>query len=194
VNFYNYNWNNAAAIGTCSHCFHDAATDSGARTIRTSGLTFTDVDYKINYQIPWRAIIQDEDGSLTGMGANSWATPYWKHNHWDGVCEIDTTMIQIGNTYSEEMQGLVCPPEVQVRRVAFSLGSPWELFMQGIRIMQWNDAQVAALEADDSYVKTDYVFDASNGSLIPFKDKQNPSSGWAVPFVTGNTYRVYMGA
>lgn len=93
VNFYNFNWNNAAAIGTCSHCFHDAATDSGARTIRTSGLTFTDVDYKINYQIPWRAIIADEDGSLTGLGANSWATPYWKHNHWDGVCDIDTTMI-----------------------------------------------------------------------------------------------------
>lgn len=74
------------------------------------------------------------------------------------------------------------------------MGSPTELFMQGMRIMQWNDDQVTALEADEAYVKTDYVFNADNGSLVPFKDKSNPSSGWAVPFVTGNTYRVYVGA
>jgi len=33
VQFYNYNWNSAAALGSCSHCFHDSATDSGARTV-----------------------------------------------------------------------------------------------------------------------------------------------------------------
>jgi hypothetical protein len=49
VDFYNFNWETAAAIGTCSHCFHDAATDSGARTVRFSGLSFTDVTYKVNY-------------------------------------------------------------------------------------------------------------------------------------------------
>jgi hypothetical protein len=30
--FYNINWKEAAALGDCSHCFHPAATDSGART------------------------------------------------------------------------------------------------------------------------------------------------------------------
>jgi hypothetical protein len=62
-----------------------------------------------------------------------------------------------------------------------------------MRIMQWDDDQVAALEADADYVKTDYVFNSDNGSLIPFKDKQNPSSAWAVPFVTGHSYRWYIG-
>jgi hypothetical protein len=92
------------------------------------------------------------------------------------------------------MQGLICPSTVQVRRVAFSMGGPYELNMQGMRIIQWNDDQVAALEADDSYVKTDYVFNSDNYALVPFKDKQNPGAGWAVPFVTGKTYRFYLGA
>jgi len=32
VKFYNYDWNDAAAVSTCSHCFHSGSTDSGART------------------------------------------------------------------------------------------------------------------------------------------------------------------
>mmetsp|Transcript_29266 Transcript_29266/g.28408 ORF Transcript_29266/g.28408 Transcript_29266/m.28408 type:complete len:136 (-) Transcript_29266:3369-3776(-) len=33
VDFYNFNESTDAAIGSCSHCFHGAATDSGARTV-----------------------------------------------------------------------------------------------------------------------------------------------------------------
>ena len=40
VRFYNYNWNDAACLGSCSHCWHPHATDSGARTINTRNLTF----------------------------------------------------------------------------------------------------------------------------------------------------------
>lgn len=47
--FYNYNKNSASGIGTCSHCFHPAATDSGARTAIFSGLSFTNVDRRIWY-------------------------------------------------------------------------------------------------------------------------------------------------
>lgn len=50
VRFYNFDWNTAAAIGDCSHCFHDAATDSGARTVKTSGLYFdSTVTKRIKY-------------------------------------------------------------------------------------------------------------------------------------------------
>lgn len=54
IRFHNFNWKNwagvsAAAIGDCSHCVHDQATDSGSRTVRTSKLTFTNVDQKIRY-------------------------------------------------------------------------------------------------------------------------------------------------
>jgi hypothetical protein len=99
VAFYNFNWGHAAAFGTCSHCWHDAATDSGARTIRVEGLTFTDCDYKINYETPYRDIFYDVDGTLTETEAGAWATPYWLHNHVEGVCTIATDQWQ-DNAYS----------------------------------------------------------------------------------------------
>jgi hypothetical protein len=48
--FYNYNWKDAAALGTCSHCFHPAATDSGARTVTLKNLSYdTTVAKRIKY-------------------------------------------------------------------------------------------------------------------------------------------------
>lgn len=50
----------SAALGTCSKCFHDAATDSGGRTMHTQRLHFgADVTKMIKYQIPMREIIHD---------------------------------------------------------------------------------------------------------------------------------------
>ena len=82
VAFYNFNFGISGALGDCSHCFHPAATDSGARTYYTSGLIFdaATVPKKIWYQYPFRGIWSDLDGSLTGLGAGSWATAYFKHN------------------------------------------------------------------------------------------------------------------
>lgn len=79
VSFYNFNQAKQVAIGSCSHCFHPAATDSGARTITFSGLKFDDatVPVRIRYQYPFRDIFYDLDGSLTGLGPKTWATPYW---------------------------------------------------------------------------------------------------------------------
>jgi hypothetical protein len=81
VDFHNFNWNNSAALGSCSHCFHPAATDSGARTVTMQRLTFNDTAKRIMYQLPWRAIYKDLDGSLTGKGENSWATYYYGHHN-----------------------------------------------------------------------------------------------------------------
>lgn len=82
VSFYNYNWNNAAALGSCSHCFHPASTDSGARTVTFSSLHFDDdtVTKRIRYQFPHHAIYYDLDGTLTGKGPKTWATGYRKHH------------------------------------------------------------------------------------------------------------------
>jgi len=81
--FYNYNWNDAAALGTCSHCFHPASTDSGSRTTTVSGLIFDNasVTKRIRYQYPFREIFYDETGSLTNLGAKTWAVADWKHLH-----------------------------------------------------------------------------------------------------------------
>ena len=65
VKFYDMDFNNAAALGTCSHCFHPAATDSGARTVRTSKLDFINTPRRIRYQLPFRGIFLDNDGSLS---------------------------------------------------------------------------------------------------------------------------------
>ena len=113
--FYNYNWNNAAGLGTCSHCFHAAATDSGARTVRVSNLMFDDasVTKRIFYQYPFRAIFFDETGSLTNLGENSWASPGWKHNE-QPECTVDDPIYN----------GIICPNTVEVRRVAFWGGLP----------------------------------------------------------------------
>lgn len=96
VAFHNWNWQKAAAIGSCSHCWHGAATDSGARQVNFNKLTFATTTLRINYQIPWRAIYYDEDGTLTGKGAKSWATPYWIHNDWP-ECEKDTLQFTDGS-------------------------------------------------------------------------------------------------
>jgi hypothetical protein len=96
VSFFAFNWTGAynkkaAAIGSCSHCWHGAATDSGARHVTFEGLTFEDatVPTRINYQVPWRAIYYDVDGTLTDKGPKGWAMPYWQHNHWEPDCERD---------------------------------------------------------------------------------------------------------
>lgn len=38
--FYNFDLTGMAALGSCSHCFHPASTDSGARTVTFSNLVF----------------------------------------------------------------------------------------------------------------------------------------------------------
>lgn len=82
VRFYNFDFQNSSAIGTCSHCFHPASTDSGGRTFTVRNLTFdaATVPRRINWGFPYREIIYDLDGSLTGLGPKTWATPYWVHN------------------------------------------------------------------------------------------------------------------
>jgi len=79
AHFYNYDNGHSAALGSCSHCEHPDASSSGARTYKTRGLVFDDatVPRRIKWWTPFREIIHDLDGSLTGLGENSWATFYY---------------------------------------------------------------------------------------------------------------------
>jgi len=50
VKFYNFDIAGKAALGTCSHCFSAPSTDSGGRTLTTSGLFFdSSVRIRIRY-------------------------------------------------------------------------------------------------------------------------------------------------
>lgn len=91
--FFNFNTERrSAALGTCSHCFHPAASSSGGHTFTTENLEFTNVPLRIHWQHPWREIIHDLDGSLTGMGPDSWAVA--SHNF--GVSHITDKTEKIG--------------------------------------------------------------------------------------------------
>ena len=45
------------------------------------------------------------------------------------------------------------------------------------------------MKADETL--EDYLEHNSNYSLVPYKQKGNPSDGWAMPYVTGHRYRLH---
>lgn len=57
-----------------------------------------------------------------------------------------------------------------------------------MKIIQFDQSILDA--AEDLTV---YMNDDLNYSKVAYKTKQNPSDGWAVPFVTGHRYRVHWG-
>jgi len=174
--FFNYNWNEAAALGTCSHCFHSASTDSGARTVTTRNLAFENVDRKIKYQYPERGIFHDEDGTLTGKGADTYATKGHLHVQQD-ECDLDEVLFD----------GVVCNPGTQVRRVAFYGYEPSHFRGQEMNILKYDRAFTKTATEE---VLQAYKDESSNYAKLFWKDKLKPSAGWAAPFVTGHRYRL----
>lgn len=148
LKFYNFNFNKAAGIANCSHCWHDNATDSGSRTVRFSGLSFENVMPRIKYHTPFKAIFFDKDGTLTGKGPKSWATPYYPHNDWTstGECSVDKTIYD----------GITCNNKVQVRRIAFSNYAPNHFYRISMKIAQWDKDQHKALDED---AMKDFLYD-----------------------------------
>jgi len=180
VRFHNYNWNDAAGIGSCSHCFHPAATDSGARTVSMKNLVWDDVTVtkRLKYQYPYHAIYFDLDGSLTGKGPNTWATPY-KKIHEQPECE----------TLLDLYDGVTCDSTIQVRRLSFNSYAPK---------MNFDGMQMVILRFDDNLLAEQpdfeaYKLDRSNYAYIAFKDKSNPANSWTLPFVTGHKYKIHWG-
>jgi hypothetical protein len=147
IRFYNYDWNNAAAFGSCSHCFHSGSTDSGARTVHVNNLWFdTTVPRKIRYMPPLKAIFHDEDGTLTGKGANSFATYFYEH-HNQPECEH----------LEDEYNGVTCDNTVQIRRVAFWDSGPGVIFdNMGFKLLRYDDDLIGAM---DEVAKKTYIDD-----------------------------------
>lgn len=179
VRFYNFNMSGKGAIGTCSHCFSAPSTDSGARTLTVKGLYFDPktVAIKIRYQEPYREIILDLDGSLTGKGPNSWATPYWKHNV-QPECEVDLPVYN----------GIICNGSVQIRRVVFDSYKPDIFTLMDLKVLQWDDNVVGAMNNE---TKNQYVLNADSYSIFPFRPKIEPANAWAIPIVTGHKYKIH---
>jgi hypothetical protein len=82
VKFFNFDFGEAAALGSCSHCWHPAATSSDCHTVKFANI-FMDpetVPRKIRYQFPFKGIYHDTDGSWipekTQTG-EAWASSDW---------------------------------------------------------------------------------------------------------------------
>lgn len=117
------------------------------------------VPRRIIYQTPYRAIYYDLDGTLTGKGAKSWATPYYLHHEQPG-CTFDTAT-------RTKYNGIVCDNTVEIRRVAFHAMTPTDRF---------NNMGLKILRYDDDFVKTqtsvkEYVAKKDNYSTMFFKLK-----------------------
>jgi hypothetical protein len=106
----------------------------GARTSTISNLWFDPetVTKRISWNFPGRGILLDLDGTTTGKGPNSWASPYFKHNHHEDSCVVDET-ISVPPT-------LFCDNTVQVRKIEFRGMSPNSRFkLQPMRILKFDD-------------------------------------------------------
>lgn len=183
IKFYNMNWNQASGIGSCSHCFHDAATDSGSRTVYFKNINWGDTAVKFGWQTPFRAIYHDLDGTLTGKGAGSWATPWYNHHNWT-ECEYMPNNLPAG--------GAFCDSTIQIRRIAFTGYAPSAMFRgMGIKLLRYDDDMW--LENGGGHNKTEFIDDKSKYSSFGWKNKLDPADGWAVPFVTGHKYKIHWG-
>jgi hypothetical protein len=59
----------------------------------------------------------------------------------------------------------------------------------GFKIIRYDDDIIA----DYGGNVTEYLADSSNYGTMPFKEKLDPSNGWATPFVTGHKYKIHFG-
>jgi hypothetical protein len=208
ASFYRYDKTNSAALSSCSHCWHDAATDSGARTLTLENNVYdtTTVTLKARFETPFNAIFYDVDGTTTGKGAKSWMFPYQKHNEWTASCEKLDNMKSNGASVNE---GLACDNTVQVRRIAFHGYDPSSFYMVAMHLSQWDADQASALNAEwkaanDAITEEEdrnanwaitglntWRNSATNYAQIAFKSKNDPANSWAVPFVTGHRYMIW---
>lgn len=182
IHFHNFNFNNAAAIGTCSHCYSKPSTDSDARTVKTEQLEFTNVDKRVRYQYPFRGIINDLDGSLTEKGPDSWATAFWQHN----AAQVECTTTEIESVMFD---GLLCDSTVQVRRIVMYGSAPGSLKQRNLYLLPYDDSIVGAGVMDEAQLIA-YESDDANYSIVDWREKKNPSEHWCVPYVTGKKYYV----
>ena len=113
------------------------------------------VTLRVSYQYPFKAIFFDETGSLTNLGPNTWHVAYWKHLE-QPECTVDL----------EFMGGIVCDSSVQVRRIAFHDGSPGHFFGMEMKIARFENAEIAAMKADETY--EEYIDSEENYSVVDF--------------------------
>jgi hypothetical protein len=114
VRFVNY-WNFGAMAG-CADCDVDAFLKQGGYTVRVEGLQYFNTTRRIKWTKPFKEILHDLDGSLTGH-VNGSASPFYAFNQWP-ECTANLTMYD---------DGIVCNGSVRTRRIQIDGTNPKEL-------------------------------------------------------------------
>ena len=95
------------AISACNGCCSPVTKRQGGYTFRFDRLTFDNVPKRVEWTCPFKQILFDLDGTLTGI-VNGTATPYYKFNEYAGVCDRQTKLYD---------DGIICDNTVRVRRL-----------------------------------------------------------------------------
>ena len=82
---------------------------------------------------PFKGILHDLDGSLTELGADSYATAYWKHNDWP-ECTVDLDLFS----------GIICPHPWSVERIVFH-AAEGNIFKKPLYLWQYESATIDSL-------------------------------------------------
>eukprot|EP00039_Didymoeca_costata_P018192 m.332487 g.332487 ORF g.332487 m.332487 type:complete len:4620 (+) comp16956_c0_seq1:136-13995(+) len=110
-------------LSGCAACCSPNKFKQGAYTVRFDGLEFNGSTKRTKWTCPYKQIMYDLDGSLTGYKGGT-ALPYYKFNEWDSHCVKD----EIGNfTANPNRPGMVCNDKVRVRRLQIYDNEPREL-------------------------------------------------------------------
>ena len=172
--FYNFQ-NGAAALGDCAHCATPKA-DSGARTTRFADLYFDDatVDRRVAWRWPFKGIFHDLDGTLTGQGADSYVSAYWKHNDWP-ACTVDMDLYD----------GIICPSPLAIERIVFT-GASGDAAKDTIYLWQYDEEDIEDYDEDElaNFLVSD------NASELAHLKKARPANHWTAPYVTQHRYYV----
>ena len=113
VSFFNFDFNDAAAIGSCSDCAIKPIeyADHGMRTTDFEGLQFNDssVPRRIRFRDPFNDLFHDIDSTLSDGGADSWVVSNFKHIESHPNCSQSL----------EVHDGLICDSSVNLRSFLF---------------------------------------------------------------------------
>ena len=95
------------ALSACASCCSFVSKKQGAYTYRFKNLRWDNSPKRVEFTCPFKQILFDEDGSLTGH-VNGTATYDYKYNRYPGTCDVQGTKFD---------NGIVCDGSVRVRRL-----------------------------------------------------------------------------
>ena len=119
-----------AALSTCNHCDFPNTKCNGAKTSVVSGSTWVDTTARLKWGKPYKAIIEDVDGSLTGAAAGTTVVPDWPHLRGGCAAAADAADAASGLAATVPLGSLLCPAAAKAFRFAAHKQSPYASFVE----------------------------------------------------------------